>query len=132
MTKLDNAFATGGTFDAVVTAVVVVVAVPVVLAVIEIVLALVAHQVVEREAVVGGDEIDTVIRPAAARLVKIAGACESRGHGAGHAVIAAPETADVVAVMSIPLGPPLRGEGADLERAGRVPGLGDDLGVGQH
>ena len=40
--------------------------------------------------------------------------------------------ADVVAVMAVPLGPPLGGERADLERAGRVPGLGDDLRVGQH
>ena len=53
-----------GPFDAVVAAVVVVVAVAVALAVGLVVLPVVAHQVVEREAVVRGDEVDAVVRAA--------------------------------------------------------------------
>ena len=95
-------------------------------------LALVAHQVVERVAVVRRDEVDAVVRPAAAGLVEVAGAGEARGHRAGHAVVAAPEAADVVAVVAVPLGPALVGERADLVGAGGVPRFGDDLRVGEH
>ena len=78
------------------------------------------------------DEIDAVVRQPAAGLIEIARPGEPRGHRAGHAEVAAPIAADVVAIVAVPLGPPLRGERTDLERAGRVPGLGDDLRVGEH
>ena len=119
----DDALAARRAFDAVVRAVVVVVAVAVVFEVGEVVLALVAHEVVERVAVVRRDEVDAVVRPAAAGLVEVAGAGEPRGHRAGHAAVAAPEAADVVAVVAVPLGPTLVGERADLVTRRRRPTL---------
>ena len=78
------------------------------------------------------DEIDAVVRQAATGLIEVARAGQTGRHGPGHAEIASPVAADVIAVVAVPLGPPLRGERADLKRASRVPGLGNDLCVGEH
>ena len=43
--------------------------------------------------------------------------------------IAADEAADVVAKAAVPFRPAVAGKIADLVQAGRVPGLGDDLGL---
>ena len=81
----------GVAFDAVVPAVVVVVAVAVVFAVGLVVLAVVAHQVVEREAVVGGDEVDAVDRQLAVRLVEVGAAGDPGGDRADQAHVALPK-----------------------------------------
>ena len=67
----------GRALDAAVPAAVVVGAVAVVLEVGLVVLLVVRDEVVEREAVVGGDEVDRRGRPAAVRLVEVAGAREA-------------------------------------------------------
>ena len=93
----------GRPLDAAVPAPVVVAAVAVPLAVGLVVLLVVGDQVVEREAVVAGDEVDRVERPSA--LVEVVAAAEPRGQGRGHARVAAPEAPDVVAVPAIPVRP---------------------------
>src|SRR5262249_59694891 len=66
----------GRALDAAVPRIVVVVAVAVVLAVALVVLAVVAHEVTQREAVVAGDEVDAVPGRAAILSVEVGGACE--------------------------------------------------------
>ena len=80
-----------------------------------------------------GDEVDRVARAAALALVEVGTAGDARGQGRHRAGLAAQEGAHVVAEAAVPLGPAaVRGETAHLVEAGRVPGLGDDLGVGEH
>ncbi len=50
---------------------------------------------------------------------------------AHHSAVAAQEAPEVVAVFAVPLRPAEPGEVADLVQTGGIPGLGDDLGVGQ-
>ena len=78
MAEGDNAFATRGAFDTVVATVVGVVAVAVFFEVREVVFSLVTHQVVERKAVVGGDEVDAAIGRSARVLIEIARAGQPR------------------------------------------------------
>ena len=100
-------------------------AVAVVLAVGLVVLALVADQVHEREAVVAGDEVDAIGGQPAARRVQVARSREPRGHLADEPGLAAHEAAHHVAIAAVPLGPAHAGKRADLVQAGRVPRLGD-------
>ena len=111
---------------------VVVGAVAVVLAVGLVVLVVVADQIVQREAVVGGDEIDAGVGLAAAVLVEVAGAGKAPGEIADQAAVALPVGAHGVAVAVVPLGP-AGGKIADLVAAlAQVPGFGDQLDLGQH
>ena len=120
------------TLDAAVPGAVVALAVVAVLAVGVVVLLVVGHQVPQREAVVGGDEVDRGDRLAAAVLVEVAGAGEARGELAEGRALATPEVADGVAVLAVPLGPQGR-EVADLVAAvADVPGLGDQLDLADH
>ena len=103
------------------------VAVAIVFAVGLVVVVVVGDEVVQREAVVAGDEIDAGVRPAAAPFIEIAGAAEARGEFGDHAAVALPEPADRVAVAAVPFRPQRR-EIADLIAAlAQVPGLGDQL-----
>jgi hypothetical protein len=52
-------------------------AVPIVLAVSEVVFALIADQIVEREAIVAGDEVHARLRSAMAGLIEIAAPCQT-------------------------------------------------------
>ena len=91
-----------------------------------VVLLVVGDEVGEREAVVGGDEVDRRERVAPVGLVQVAGAGKARREVAD-AGLPAPEVAHDVAVDAVPLRP-LHGEVADLVAAGPdVPGLGDEL-----
>ncbi len=64
-------------------------------------------------------------------LVEIGGAGEAVGEVGEGALVALPEAADGVAVFAVPLGPD-DGEVADLIAAvADVPGLGDELDVGE-
>ena len=108
------------------------VAVPVVLAVGVVVPALVADQVLEREAVVRGDVVDGGPGMAAGRLVDLA----RPGHGPGQlrqlALVAAPEGADRIAELVVPLAPSRR-KGADpVAAVPEVPGLRDQLDPREH
>ena len=106
---------------------VVALAVVVVLAVGLVVLLVVGDQVVQREAVVRGDEVDAGLGGAAVVLVQVGRARDARRELAERRGLAAPEVAHGVAVLAVPLGP-LRGEVADLVATGAdVPRLGDEL-----
>ena len=115
------------TLDAAVPAQVVVRAVTVRFAVRLVVLPVVRHEVVEREPVVAGDEVDARERRPARPLVEVGAAADTRGESADEAGIAAHESADVVAEASVPLRPAPSGEGAELVQACGVPCLGDEL-----
>ena len=86
----------------------------------------------QREPVVRGHEVDRRVRAAAVGLVEVAAAGQARGELAERAGLAAPEVADGVAVLAVPLRPQRR-EVADLVAAGPdVPRLGDQLGLADH
>ncbi len=88
-------------------------------------------QIVEGEAVVGGDEVDAGVGAPAAVLVEIAGAGEAVAQLGGDALGAAPEAADGVAVAAVPLRPE-DGEVAHLVAAlAQVPRLGDEPDAGE-
>src|SRR6185436_9638752 len=118
-------------FDAAVPAQVVVLAVGVLLAVSLVVLAVVADEVGQREAVVRGDEVDARVRTPPALLVEIAAAREPRRQLGERAAVAAPEAPYRVAVLAVPLRP-FRREVPDLVPAfAQIPRLGDQLDLRQ-
>src|SRR5213078_2680384 len=119
-------------FGAAVPGPVVVGAVPVVLAVGLVVLVVVGDQVGQGEPVVAGDEVDRGDGAAPARRVQVAGSGEPGREIRHGGRAAAPEVADGVAVLAVPLGPQRR-EPADLVAAlAYVPRLGDQLDLGDH
>src|ERR1700722_9583117 len=81
----------GRTLDTVVRTEIVVRAIPVLLAVGEVVFVGEAHEVVQREAVVTGDEVDTALRALAGLRIDILAAADTTGEGPQHAVVTAPE-----------------------------------------
>src|SRR5690606_31899076 len=115
----------GRSLGARVPAEVVVAAVAVALAVHLVVLRVVAHEVVEREAVVTSDEVDAVRRSAPVASVKIAAARDARCHLTEHAGLAAQEAPQRIAILPVPLHPAVAGEVSDLVKTGRVPGFRD-------
>ena len=121
-----------GSFHPAVPAQVVVVAVPVVLLVGFVVLVVVGDQVVEREAVVGRDEVDAGVGGASAGGVEIARTREAVGELADDAAVALPIGPHRVPVAVVPFGP-AHGEVAHLVAADpQVPRLGDELHLGEH
>src|SRR5262249_21746415 len=112
----------GRSLDATVPAGVVVGAVAVVLAVGLVVLAVVGDEVVEREAVVAGDEVDALLGLALLVAVNLRAADDAVGDAAQRARLAAEEVTDVVAEAAVPLLPGVADEAADLIESGRVPG----------
>src|SRR5690606_6060266 len=118
--------------DAAVPALVVVGAVAVLLAVGLVVLVVVADEVLQRETVMAGDEVDAGVRFPAAALVEVAAAAEAGGELADDPAFALPEAADGVTILAVPLGPE-RGEVADLVAApADAPRLRDELHPGAH
>src|SRR5271166_6577688 len=80
-----------------------------------------------------GDEIQRVAGQAVVPFIKIGAAAQPRGKKADHAGVAAPELSYVVAIAAVPFAPaPAKRKTADLVKADRVPGFGDQLGVGEH
>ena len=106
-------------------------AVAVVLAVGLVVLAVVGDQIVEREAVVAGDEVDAVLRLALLVAVDVGAAEQPRGHARHRAVVALQKAPHVVAEPAVPFLPGVADEAADLIEPRGIPGLGDQLGAGQ-
>ena len=111
---------------------VVVGAVAVVLAVGLVVLLLVGHQVAHGEAVVGGHEVDRVVRRPPVVGVEVGRPGEPGGDGAVAGGVVAPEVADLVAVLVVPLHPRRRHPADQVAVHRRVPRLGDQLDVPQH
>ena len=119
-------------FHAAVPAQIEVVPVAVAFAVRLVVLAIVRHEIVQREAVVAGYEVDALLRLALLMAVEVRAAEQAprkapRGRG-----VALHEAAHVVPEAAVPLFPVVADERAELIEAGRVPGLGDQLRAGEH
>ena len=80
-----------------------------------------------------GHEVDAVIRFARAGLVEVGAAQQARRQRRGHACVALHELAHIVAEDAVPLRPSSpRRQCSHLVQTGRVPGFGDQLGIGQH
>ena len=95
-------------------------------------LVVVAHQVAQREPVVRGDEVDRGVRRAAVVGVQVRWSRPAGWPRCGCRRAAAPEVADRVAELVVPLHPRRR-ELADPVAVHRgVPRLGDQLDVPQH
>ncbi|EXI74696.1 MAG: hypothetical protein AW07_01624 [Candidatus Accumulibacter sp. SK-11] len=118
-------------FGAAVPAAVVRLAIAVLFAVGRVALVVVADQVVQREAIMGGDEVDAGIGSAATVLVQIAGAGETVGELPHHAALTAPVIAHDVPVLAIPLGPADRKVAHLIATVPEVPGLGNQLHLRQ-
>ena len=100
--------------------------VAVILAVRLVVLLVVGDEVVQREAVVRGDEVDARPGLAAAAVEDVGRAGQARRERRRRR-LAAPEVAHRIAVLVVPFRPARR-EAADLVAAGAaIPGLGDQL-----
>ena len=121
----------GGAFHAGVPAVVVVVAVAVVLAVGLVVLLVVGDQVVQREAVVRGDEVDAGLRGAAVVVELLAGAGDLAGEGAPVLVRLQPEAAYRVTEAVVPFAPAGQVAAQLVAARSGIPGFGDELDAGQ-
>jgi len=121
-----------GSFHAEVGADVVVFPVAVVLAVVLVVFFVVAHEIVEGEAVVAGDEIDARVRLPPADLVKITAPGYARREFAYLAAAGVPESPDRVPVLSVPFGPEHRKIPDLVPPLAEVPGLGDELHLRDH
>src|SRR4029077_41648 len=118
-------------FGAAVPGVVVVGAVAIALAVGVVVLVVVADQVAERETVVASDKVDAGVGSLAGPLIEVAAARQAGGEFVGGAAVPLPEATNVVAVFAVPFRPQ-HGKIADLIAARTdVPGLGDQLHLGQ-
>ncbi len=116
-----------------VVTVVIVVAVSVLFIVGQIMLVVVADHVVQREPVVRSHKVDAAIRRAATGLIEVGRASQPRGQRSAHPFFAQPVPTHVVTKTPIPFGPSFAGtERSDLVGTSRVPGFGNDLGVGQH
>src|SRR5450759_5255187 len=70
-----------------------------------IVFVAIAHQVVQSEAVVAGDEIDAALGAFARLGIDVGTAADAAGKQTKHPIIAAPETPDIISVPAIPLRP---------------------------
>jgi hypothetical protein len=122
----------GRAFDAVVPRQVVVAAVLIVFVVGFVVLVVVRHQIVEGEAVVGGDEIDLEYGRRPRWLNMSPEAVMRLAKSARLAFVAFPEGAHGVAELVVPFHPARR-EVADLIAAGAtVPRFGDHFHLAQH
>src|SRR5262249_61943371 len=96
-------------------------AVPVALAVLRVVLVIVGDEVVEREPVVAGHEVDALLGLALLVPVDLRAAQQPVGHAADRARIAAGEAAHVVAESTVPLLPAVPDEPAALVTARHLP-----------
>src|SRR6266487_5211918 len=95
-----------------------------------VVLAVVAHQILEGKTVMAGDEVHGGDGPPAARLVQVARAAQPRAEIGQRARLTAPEVTDGVAVYTVPLTPQW-GEVTNLVPPfADVPWLGDQLYLG--
>src|SRR5262249_58261114 len=92
-----------------------------------VVLALVAHEVAQREAVVAGDEVDAGVRTASGGTVEVAAPGQPVGQVGHLAGVAAPEAPHPVPILAVPLRPAHRKVPHLVAAGTQVPGLGDQL-----
>src|SRR5215472_12336447 len=104
--------------DAAVPAEIVVRAVAVPLSVLLVVLAIVGNQIIEREAIVAGYEIDALLRFALLLLVDVGAPCQPEGQGTRRAIVAFEKGAHVIAKSPIPFLPTVADKVADLIKPG--------------
>jgi hypothetical protein len=97
-----------------------------------VVLVVVADQVVEREPIVRGDEIDAGGGMAAVPLVEVARTREAIAELGELPVVALPVPPRHVAVAAVPLGPQRRKFSHLVTAFANVPGLGDELDLRDH
>src|SRR5690606_12618873 len=121
----------GRSFGTPVVAEVVVMAVAVFFAICLVVLAVVAYDIHQREAVMRGDEVDARPRPATTPVKNIARGRKPGREALHAAVIALPEGADGVAILIVPLGPAGRMVAKLIAIRPDIPGLGDQLHLGE-
>ena len=93
---------------------------------------IIGHQVIEGEAIVTRDEIDSVNRYMPCRLVEIRASCNARGDLAYHPWITPDKAADIIAVAPVPFGPTITREAADLIEASGIPRLSNQFGISEH
>ena len=122
----------GLALDPVVPAAVVVAPVPVAFGVRVVVLAVVAHQVAQREAVVRRHEVDRREGASPVVAVQVGGSGEPVAEVADTTAGAAPEVAHRVAVLVVPLAPQRRELAHLVATLPDVPRFGDQLHPGQH
>src|SRR6185437_8728732 len=118
--------------DAVILAEILVAAVAAAFAVRFIVLAAITNEVVKRESIVAGDEIDASFRAFAGPREDIGTSGDTAGECAEHCIVAAPETTHIVAIATVPLQPVALEKTAHLVGARGIPRLGDELGTSQN
>ena len=130
--QLDDVLVIRVSLDAAVPRTIVIRAIRAALKVRLVVLFVVGHQITQREAVVCDDEVDGGRGLAAGRPIEVRGAGQAGGEVGERGELAAPEVTHRVAVPAVPLGP--QGwEAADLIAVrAYVPGLGDQLDLGDH
>ena len=122
----------GRTFEAAIPREVVVAAVGVAFAVLEVVFFFVREKVGQGVAVVASDEVDRGGGLASALAVEIGRPENALDHFADGIVVAAEEAAGGVAEFAVPFHPAtVVGEVADLVESAGIPGLGDELAVGE-
>ena len=129
--KLDDVGVVGGAFRAVIAGEVVGVSVTVVLAVGEVVLVVVADEIIQRETIMRRDHVDARIRSAMI-VGKDALAPGDAGGKFSQHIVAPPEAPHSVAKFSVQFAP-VGGKISDLVTArAEVPGLGYELGAAEH
>ena len=118
-------------FDAAVPAKIIVRSVAVSFSVGLVVLAIEGNQIIQCEAIMAGDEIDALLGFALFALVYVRAPRQSEGHRTSCSVAAFEKRPDIVAKPPVPFFPAVADERADLIKAGGVPGLGDQLDIGE-
>src|SRR5580658_222460 len=106
---------------------VVVCAIAVIFAIRLVVLLVVGHEIVEREAVMTGDKIHVFLSVALLRTVDLGAADQSVSQERNRAVVAPEKAAHIVTKTPVPLSPLVSEEVTHLVQTRRIPGLGDEL-----
>ena len=117
----------GRSFDAAVPAPVVIGAVAVVLAVRLVVFLIVGDEIVERETVVAGHEVEALLCLALLVAVDLGTADQPVGHAPQRPGFAAEEVAHIVPEAAVPLSPTISHKAADLIKPRSIPGFGNHL-----
>src|SRR6266436_3583299 len=107
-------------------------AVPVAFTIRLVLLVIVRNQIVQREAVVAGHEIDALFGLPFLVAEDVRAAARSLRQQPYRAVVALDKVADVVAEPAIPLLPAVADEGPHLIKTGSVPRFGDQFGAGEN
>src|SRR5690606_19204661 len=115
-----------------VPAVVVVRPISIVLTVGQVVLLLVADQVIQRKSVVTGDEVDARVRASIVGMKDVAGAGKTRSQLGNLSFVSAPKAAHAVAVAPVPLRPAGWKTAQTVATGTEIPRLGDQLDRSQH